>query len=91
VSGRRAGSGFVLMASQMGVRLSLDAQIAASNLMESLDAGTEGFGNGRTVRNIFEECLARQGARLARANGKRVDVTVFENTDIPKPGETVFS
>ena len=63
--------------------------IAASYLMESLDTGKKGFGNGRTVRNIFQQCLARQGARL---RGKsRVDISVFEASDIPKPGEKVFS
>jgi type IV secretory pathway TraG/TraD family ATPase VirD4 len=70
------------MAGQAGVRFSVDAMTAASALMESLDAGKKGFGNGRTVRNIFEEILARQAGRLA-GGGRKVDVTMFEKEDIP--------
>lgn len=81
---------FVHMGAVAGIRPSLDAQIAIAHLMESLDTGKKGFGNGRTVRNIFEECLARQAGRLS-AKGKKVDVTVFEAEDIPKAGEMVFS
>ena len=71
------------MAGQAGIRFSVDAMTAASWLMESLDTGKKGFGNGRTVRNIFEECLAKQAERLAGSGGKRVDVTIFEKEDIP--------
>ena len=79
----------VYMGEGAGIRFSADAQIAASWLMESLETGHKGFGNGRTVRNIFEECLARQAERLSR-KGSKVDVTVFEKEDIPKPGEMKF-
>ena len=48
------------------------------------------FGNGRTVRNIFEECVARQAERLASKAGK-VDVTIFEPEDIPEAGEMSFA
>jgi stage V sporulation protein K len=71
------------MAGQAGIRFSVDAMTAASWLMESLDTGKKGFGNGRTVRNIFEECLAKQAERLAGSGGKKVDVTIFEKEDIP--------
>jgi hypothetical protein len=57
--------------------------------MASLETGKKGFGNGRTVRNIFDECLGRQAARLA-SKGDRVDLTMFEKDDIPKVGEMVF-
>ena len=80
----------VHMGAGAGVRFSADAQIAVANLMESLEIGKKGFGNGRTVRNIFEACLARQAVRLS-AKGRKVDVTVFELDDIPKAGEMVFS
>ena len=56
---------FLHMGAVAGIRPSLDAQIAIEHLMESLETGKKGFGNGRTVRNIFEECLARQAERLA--------------------------
>jgi Holliday junction resolvasome RuvABC ATP-dependent DNA helicase subunit len=78
------------MASDAGIRFSLDAATAASQLMESLETGKKGFGNGRTVRNIFEECVARQADRLATRGGK-VDVTIFEPEDIPKAGEMSFA
>ena len=80
------------MAAEAGIRLSSDAMIAVSSLMESLETSKKGFGNGRTVRSIFEDCLARQGERLvaARAHGEKVDVTIFEKDDIPKVGEMKF-
>jgi hypothetical protein len=77
------------MGAQAGVRFSFDAATAAGRLMESLETGRKGFGNGRTVRNIFEECLARQADRLATKGGK-VDVTMFEEEDIPKAGDMKF-
>jgi hypothetical protein len=78
------------MAGEAGIRFSADAMIAASWLMESLDTGKKGFGNGRTVRNIFEECLARQAERLTGKGGRKVDVTMFEKEDIPKKDEMKF-
>jgi len=80
---------FIHMAGEAGIRLSLDAQVASARLMESLETGTKGFGNGRTVRNIFEECLGLQGGRLGGRT--RVDLSLFEADDIPKPGEKDFS
>jgi Cdc6-like AAA superfamily ATPase len=82
---------FVHMGAELGVRLSLDAQIAVAHLMESLDTGKKGFGNGRTVRKIFRECFARQAKRLRERGRVKVDVTVFEAADIPKVGEKDFS
>jgi Cdc6-like AAA superfamily ATPase len=76
-------------ASVKGNRFSADATTAASLLMESLETGKKGFGNGRTVRNIFEECLARQAERRAAGRNK-VDLTMFEEDDIPKVGEMEF-
>jgi len=80
---------FVQNAKLQGVRLSVDAQIAVQTLMGSLDTERKGSGNARTVRNIFDECLKRQAGRLARGRDK-VDVTMFEGEDIPKPGEMSF-
>ena len=79
------------MAAAAGNRFSVDAMTAASFLMESLDTGKKGFGNGRTVRNLFEEILGRQAERLAATDGRKVDVTIFEKEDIPKPGEVNFA
>jgi stage V sporulation protein K len=81
---------FVLNASEAKLRLSVDAQQAVMRLMESMESGKKGFGNGRTVRNIFEECLARMAERLERSRGKKIDISIFEAEDIPRPGEKVF-
>jgi type IV secretory pathway TraG/TraD family ATPase VirD4 len=81
---------FVSMVRGRGMRLSADATAAAAWLMEKLEPGVKGFGNGRTVRNIFEECLARQGQRFSDASG-RIDVSMFEKEDIPRPGEMDFA
>jgi stage V sporulation protein K len=81
---------FVHMGRENSRRLSLDAQVAVQALIESLDTGRKGFGNGRTVRNVFQECLARQARRLRLKGSSRVDLTMFEVEDIPRPGEKVF-
>jgi Cdc6-like AAA superfamily ATPase len=81
---------FVHMGTELGVRPSPDARIALAHLMESLDTRKKGFGNGRTVRNILTECVARQAQRLSDGH-KPIDVTVLEAADIPKPGEKDFS
>lgn len=81
---------FRIMAAKDGLRLSLDAQTAISNLMESLDRTRRTFGNARTVRNIYEECGARLALRMASTRGPK-DLTMLEEEDIPKPGEMSFS
>jgi len=80
---------FLHLGSQYGVRPALDAQTAIRTLMESLETGKKGFGNGRTVRNIFGKCVRRQAARLADRKNK-VDLTMLEKEDIPKVGEMKF-
>jgi AAA+ superfamily predicted ATPase len=73
------------MAAEAGIRFSVDAMTGASLLMESLETGKKGFGNGRTVRHIFDKCLKRQAARLA-SKGDKFDLTMFEKEDIPEKG-----
>jgi hypothetical protein len=70
----------------------LPARIEAASLMSILRS-ERASGNARTVRNIFEECLARQAARLAAHGRKEVDVRMLEVTDIPKIEEleTLFA
>ena len=82
---------FLHMASGAGLRLSMDAQVAVSELMEGLGVRRRGFGNGRTVRNIFEECFARMADRIERSGTAGVDRSMFEADDIPKGGEMSFS
>jgi SpoVK/Ycf46/Vps4 family AAA+-type ATPase len=81
---------FLHMASGAGLRLSMDAQVAVSELMEGLGVRRRGFGNGRTVRNIFEECFARMADRIERSGTGAIDRSMFEGEDIPKPGEKNF-
>jgi hypothetical protein len=64
----------------------MDALKKVSELMIALPKG-EGFGNGRAVRNIADECLARQANRLAAHGARKVDLTMFEADDIPTIGE----
>jgi len=70
-----------------GCNLSMDAMVKATGLMMSLRRG-RGFGNGRAVRNIFEECLARQAQRLAqREKIGSIDVRTVDAADIPGKDE----
>jgi SpoVK/Ycf46/Vps4 family AAA+-type ATPase len=80
---------FGAIASKNGMRLSLDAQTAMMNLTESLDRGKKGFGNGRTMRNIYDDCVGKWANRLAQTQGRK-DYTMFEEADIPTPGEKVY-
>jgi stage V sporulation protein K len=81
---------FMVQAGEAEVRCSPAAQDAVMRLMESLEVRHKGFGNGRTVRNIFEECLARMANRLAARGIDKVDISMLEGSDIPKAGEMVF-
>lgn len=81
---------FEKMAADADCRLSMDATIALRERMSDMKANAPAdFGNGREVRNFFEECITRQARRLA---GKRslseTDVTMFEVDDLlraPRP------
>ncbi len=64
-------------------QMSMDAMLKAAGLLMTIDP-KHGFGNGRAVRNIFEECIARQAQRLAeRGRYGTVDLTMIEEDDIP--------
>lgn len=83
---------FDYMVVQAGCRLTLPARVEAAALMNVLRS-ERASGNARTVRNIFEECLARQAARLAAQGRKEVDVRMLEMSDVPKIEEldTLFA
>jgi hypothetical protein len=81
---------FLHMAKGAGLRLSMDAQVAVGELMEGFGVRRPGFGNARTVRNIFEECFGRMADRIDRNSSGRIDRSMFEAEDIPKPGEKNF-
>lgn len=66
-----------------GCHLSMDAMVKLQKLMTGLERGN-GFGNGRTVRNLFEDCIARQANRLAvRSQYGKLDMATIEADDVP--------
>ena len=73
-----------------GCQMSMDAMRKAATLLMKLEHG-KGFGNGRAVRNILDECMLRQAQRLdARGRYGRVDLTMIEAEDIPSIEEMRF-
>ncbi len=49
------------------------------------NARERGFGNGRAMRNLFEECLARQAERIAGKTALSTkDLIYFNSEDIPE-------
>jgi ATP-dependent Clp protease ATP-binding subunit ClpA len=70
-----------------GVQMSMDAMKKAADTLMTMDHGKH-FGNGRTVRNIFEECVARQALRLAsRGQYGAVALTMIEADDVPEAND----
>jgi type IV secretory pathway TraG/TraD family ATPase VirD4 len=66
-----------------GCQMSMDAMRKAAEVMMKIDQ-SKGFGNGRAVRNIFEECVARQALRLnERGQYGAVALTMIEAGDVP--------
>ena len=51
-----------------------------------IDEWEPGFGNGRAMRNLFEECLVRQADRLAKRATKpsTKDLIILTSEDIPE-------
>jgi type IV secretory pathway TraG/TraD family ATPase VirD4/AAA+ superfamily predicted ATPase len=77
---------FEKCASDGDYRLSMDATVALRDHMKwvKANAGTD-FGNGRDVRNMFQECIIRQAGRLAdKKNVTESDVTMIEVQDLPE-------
>jgi stage V sporulation protein K len=74
---------FEALAGKAGCKPSLKAKFRLYGLFGQLERG-KGFGNGRVVRNIFEECVARQANRLAaRGRYLKKELTTLEEEDIP--------
>jgi stage V sporulation protein K len=66
-----------------GCQMSMDAMRKAAEVMMKMDHA-QNPGNGRAVRNLFEECFARQALRLAeREQYGTVDLTMIEAGDVP--------
>jgi SpoVK/Ycf46/Vps4 family AAA+-type ATPase len=74
------------IAADAGCRLSRTGRVAVRDaLAMRLESATADrpFANGRTVRNLFEDAIARQARRLAaKADVTKVDVTMLEEEDI---------
>jgi Cdc6-like AAA superfamily ATPase len=65
-------------------QMSMDAMRKAAEVMMKIDHA-QSPGNGRAVRNLFEECVARQALRLAeRGQYGAVDLTMIEADDVPE-------
>lgn len=65
-------------------QMSMGAMRKAAELLMKIEQGT-GFGNGRAVRNIFEEMVLRQAQRLdARGRFGAVDLQMLEEDDVPE-------
>lgn len=65
-------------------RLSLEAKIELRERMEAVKkAAGSGFGNGREVRNLFEQTLTKQARRLRGKNLSKADITMIEVEDLP--------
>lgn len=74
---------YMKLCADAGCRLSARAMTRAQSLMGTLDIGRRGFGNGREVRNIFQDTIERQATRLAKATRGKADLSTLEDEDIP--------
>jgi SpoVK/Ycf46/Vps4 family AAA+-type ATPase len=64
-------------------QMSMDAMRKTALVLMGVEPG-KGFGNGRAVRNLFDECMARQALRLdERGQYGDVDLTMIEADDVP--------
>lgn len=80
---------FENMCSGLSYKLTQDANLIAQNLFAKISIERpKNFGNGRTVRNIFEKTLSNQAARLQRSGefDKR-NLTLIWAGDIPKQND----
>jgi hypothetical protein len=75
------------IADRGGYRLAADAREAARAWLDAI-ARDKGFGNGRTVRNLFEHTVATQATRLAPVDAPTDEqLALLEAVDLPAPGE----
>ena len=57
-------------------------QVVKGKLTEAYSSRTENFGNGRLVRNLFEQTLTSQANRLANASPTREQLCTIIETDL---------
>jgi len=74
------------LAERGGYRLSAEAREAARAWLDGIPRD-KGFGNGRTVRNLFEHTVATQATRLAPVHSPTDEqLALLEAADLPAPG-----
>lgn len=73
------------LATKQGFTLSKDCSDRLKDLMEEVvQSSGKGFGNGRTVRNLFEKSLALQSSRLAdKSSRSSTELMRIEAIDLP--------
>lgn len=74
---------YVKLCAEAGCRLSAAAMTRAFSAIRSLERGRKGFGNGREIRNLFQETIERMSMRLAGKDLDKVDLSMIEEDDIP--------
>jgi SpoVK/Ycf46/Vps4 family AAA+-type ATPase len=75
------------LAEKGGYRIDPGARSRARIWLDSITRD-KGFGNGRTVRNLFEHAVSTQATRLAPIDSPTDEqLTVLVAEDIPSPGE----
>jgi SpoVK/Ycf46/Vps4 family AAA+-type ATPase len=74
---------FQIFAKKGGYELNAEAAEKLQKvLLEMYDHRDKNFGNGRTVRNLYEQCLARRAARLQNAPDDEYDL-ILRPEDVP--------
>ena len=71
---------------EMKILLGFSVPEKLKDLIKTIyDNRGEEFGNGRTMRNLFDECLKRQARRLRRSNDwSELSLGILTEADIPK-------
>ncbi|MGX7667812.1 AAA family ATPase [Flavobacterium pedocola] len=82
---------FESLAKQSDFVLEAEAKEKLTDTFEMLlEKKDEGFGNARTVRNLFERCLQNQANRIVGLKKlTKKNLKTLTEADIPEPSETV--
>jgi Holliday junction resolvasome RuvABC ATP-dependent DNA helicase subunit len=74
---------FTLLAEEEGYKLDSDVpELIRQRMVSAYTARTDTSGNGRMVRNLFEQSLTRQANRLASANPTRDQLCTLVKQDV---------
>jgi len=78
---------FLKICEDQTYRLALEAEKKLAMKIEEIwnEREERGFGNGRPMRNLFEQCLALQAKRIAgMSKVSKDDLIIFKSEDIPE-------